>query len=73
MKPLVDVSRVKGVKPSTAQNWLESQSAYTFHKPARRRFKRSRVIVNGKDEEWQADLVDVKAFKKDNDGYGWCL
>ena len=72
-KPLVDVARVKGVKPSTTQKWLESQLAYTLHKPAGRRFKRNRVFVNGKDEQWQADLVDVQALKKDNDGYRFLL
>ena len=36
------------------------QLAYTLHKPARRRFKRNRVIVNGKDKQWEADLVDVQ-------------
>ena len=71
-KPLVDVARVKGVKPSTTQKWLESQLAYTLHKPAERRFKRNRVFVNGKDEQWQADLVD-QALKKDNDGYRFLL
>ena len=66
-KPLVDVARVKGVKPSTTKKWLESQLAYTLHKAAGRRFKRNRVIVNGQYEQWQADLVDVQALKKDND------
>ena len=72
-KPLVDAARVKGVKPSATQKWLESQLAYTLHKPARRRFKRNRVIPNGKDEQWHADLVDVQALKKDNDGYRFLL
>ena len=45
----------------------------TLHKPARRRFKRNPVIVNAKEEQWQADLVDVQALKKDNDGYRFLL
>ena len=44
-----------------------------LHKPARKRFKRNRVIVNGKDEQCQADLVDLEALKKDNDGYRFLL
>ena len=72
-KPLIDVARVKGVKPSTTQKLLESQLAYTLHKPSGRRFKRNRVIVNGKDEQWQADLVDVLTSKKDDDGYRFLL
>ena len=40
---------------------------------AGRRFKRDQVILNGKDEQWQADLVDVQALKKDNEGYRFLL
>ena len=29
--------------------------------------------MNGKDEQWQADLVDVQALNKDNDGYRFLL
>ena len=31
------------------------------------------MIVNGKDEQWQVDLVDVQALKRDNDGYRFLL
>ena len=61
------------MKPSTLQKWLESQLAYTLHKPARRRFKRNRVIFTGKDEQWQADVMDVQALRRDNDGYLFLL
>ena len=37
------------------------------------RFKGNRVIFNGKDEQWQADLVDVQALKNGNDGYRFLL
>ena len=60
-KRLVGAARVKGIKPSIARKWLESQVPYTLHKPVRKQFKRSRVVVNGMDEQWQADLVDVQA------------
>jgi transposase InsO family protein len=50
-----------------------SQDAYTLHKPARRNFKRNRVIVGGIDEEWQMDLADVQSLKKYNDGYRYLL
>ena len=61
------------MKKSTTQKWLESQLAYTLHKPARRRFKRNRVFFNGKDEQWQANLEDSQALKRDNDGYRFLL
>jgi len=41
------------------QDWLSQQDVYTLHKPARRHYNRSRVIVPGIDAQFQADLVDV--------------
>ena len=45
------------------------QDTYTLHKPARRNFKRNRVIVRGIDEQWQMDLADMESLKDYNDGY----
>ena len=33
--------------------------AEELHKPIRRKFKRRRVLVNGIDKIWAADLVDM--------------
>lgn len=44
-----------------------------LHAPARRFFPRRRVIVKGLDDLWQADLVDVRQFRKDNRGYQYIL
>ena len=49
------------------------QDTYTLHKPARRNFKRNRVIVGGIDEQWQMDLADMQSLKEYNDGYGYLL
>ena len=38
--------------------------AEELHKPIRRKFKRRRVLVNGRDKIWAADLVDMQAFSK---------
>ena len=72
-KRLVGAPRVKGIKPSIARKWLESQVPYSLHKPVRKQLKRSRVVVNGMDEKWQADLVDVQALKEENDGFRYLL
>ena len=40
-----------------------------MHKPARRRYKRSRVIVPGLDAQFQADLCDVQNLSRYNKGY----
>ena len=49
------------------------QDTYTLHAPARRHFKRNRVIVGGIDEEWQLDLADVQSLMQYNDGYRYLL
>ena len=40
--------------------------AEELHKPIRRKFKKRRVLVNGIDRIWAADLVDMQAFSKFN-------
>ena len=51
------------------KDWLKKQDVYTLHKPrARRQFPKNRVIVGGKDDQIQADLVDLCSFSKFDDG-----
>ena len=47
--------------------------AEELHKPIRRKFKRRRVLVNGIDKIWAADLVDMRAFSKFNRGIKYLL
>ena len=55
-------------------DWLMGQDTYTLHKPARRNFKRNRVIVGGIEEQsWQMDLADMQSLKQYNDGYRYLL
>ena len=55
------------------QDWLSQQDVYTLHKPARRHYKRSRVIVPGIDAQFQADPVDVQNLSRYNKGYKYLL
>ena len=55
------------------QDWLSQQDVYNLHKPARRHYKRSRVIVPGIDAQFQADLVDVQNLSRFNKGYKYLL
>ena len=55
------------------QDWLSQQDVYTLQKPARRHYKRSRVIVPGVDAQFQADLVDVQNLSRFNKGYKYLL
>ena len=55
------------------KKWLMKQDTYTLHKPARRHYKRNRVIVGGIDELWQMDLADMQSIASNNDGYRYLL
>ena len=62
-----DISRAQ------LKKWSMKQDTYTLHKPARRHYRRNRVIVGGIDELWQMDLADMQAIATDNDGYRYLL
>ena len=57
------------------KDWLSKQDVYSLHinKPARRHYKRSRVIVPGIDVQFQADLIDVQNLSQFNKGYKYLL
>lgn len=44
-----------------------------LHKPARRNFIRRRIITNGIDEIFAADLVEMEKFSKWNKGIRYLL
>ena len=56
---LYRAARRYGVTRSQVLELLQLQPGYTLHKPARKHFRRNRVIVFGIDSQWQADLVDL--------------
>ncbi|XP_060868617.1 uncharacterized protein LOC132943601 [Metopolophium dirhodum] len=47
--------------------------ANELHKPARKNFTRRRVNVYGKNDLWQADLVEMIPYSKVNGGYKYIL
>lgn len=44
-----------------------------LHAPARKHFKRRKVIIKGIDDLFQADLVDMSAYAKQNRGFHFIL
>jgi len=54
-------------------NWLRDQDTYTMFRQAKRRFPRLKILVDRIDEQWQADLMDMTWFMKDNDGVRYLL
>ena len=67
------LKRASNYKRSQVQNFLHSEDAYTLHKPVRRKFQRRRVIVGGIKQQFQADLIDVRNLKYENDGVCYLL
>ena len=56
------------VNRKEVEKWLKGEEAYTLHKPVRRKFPRNRVYVTYKDQQFEADLVDMSHLSKYNDG-----
>ena len=44
-----------------------------LYKPVTRKFQKRRVNVNSIDGIWAADLIDMQAFSKDNNGIKYLL
>jgi hypothetical protein len=57
----------------SVQQWLSGQDAYTLHRPVRYRFKRLRTIVGDIDQQFQADLADMRNIQRHNDHYKYIL
>ena len=56
------------------KKWLQSQDAYTLHKKLNRKLQKyRRVWVHHADEQWQADLIDMKSTSTKNKNYKWIL
>src|SRR5882757_742063 len=55
------------------KEWLSGELTYTLHKKGRKNFKRNRIIVNHIDEQWEADLVDMKEFATKNNKINFIL
>ena len=60
-----------GVTSRVVKDWLQKQDTYILHKPIKHKFPTRRVLVNGIDDQWQADLVDMRNFK--DGGYQYIL
>ena len=58
----------RGYTRQTVKDWLLKQEVYTLHKPPDRNFKRPRVIVSAKYQQFDADTMNMKAHASKNDG-----
>ena len=53
--------------------WLETQLVYTLYQKSKNAFKRHKVLSRGIGYQYQADLVDYSALKRDNSGFTFVL
>ena len=64
---------VAGVTRASVQHFLRNEPSYSLHKQIRRRFARNPTYVQGIDDQWQADLVDMQALSWSNHGIKYLL
>ena len=55
------------------RDWLQGQEAYSLHRPVRRTFPTNRVLVEGIDDQWDADLMDMSNYANSNNGIRYVL
>ena len=69
VRKLLTAAKNAGFENATLGNvkrWLLKQETYGLTKPARRHFKRSSVVVEGLDAQWEVDLMDMSRLAKFN-------
>jgi hypothetical protein len=68
------LARAAGHPITKVSKWLEAQPTYTLHKPARKRNYPTRPYrTKGVDYQWQADLVEMIPYSRQNHGYKYIL
>ena len=63
----------KDVTLAEVEKWLESQKTYTLYRDIKSKFYRRKVLTRGIGYQYQADLVDYSALKRDNSGFTFLL
>jgi len=50
--------QTKKKTPTQIKEWLETQDAYTLHRPLRERFPRNPYTVNNINDVWELDILE---------------
>jgi len=66
-------TKLKQKTPGQIKAWLETQDAYTLHRPLRKRFPRNPYTVNNMDDVWEIHILDLTSLKKYNNNYRYLL
>ena len=68
----LDDETVEGKKGSS-KKWLQNQLTYQIHKPVKLKYPTRKYSLRGVDVQFQADLVDMQKYVRENKGYKWML
>ena len=68
-----NLAKASGFSRKQVQKWLKAQRTYTLHKQARKRYPTRKYLVHDIDDQWQADLADVSAISRHNNGNRFIL
>ncbi len=64
---------IPGLTRSRVKEFLQTQYAYTQHKPAVKKFKKRKVIAVDINDVYQMDPVDMQKFAEFNENYKFLL
>ena len=65
--------RIPNLKRKDVEKFLRSDDSYTLHRQYRVRYPRNRIFVSRMDQQWEADLVDMKKYSEENDDIHYIL
>jgi len=55
------------------QKWLDEQYTYSLHRPYKKPTVYRKVITSSVDDQWQADLLELREFSDTNDQYNYLI
>lgn len=73
---LYQALRKKGGKTPSLyriRNWMEKNDNYNLQKLIMRSFRTAKVVVSGKNEQYDVDLADLSTWMNENDGNRYLL
>ena len=59
------------ITPKYLRKWLSKQETYTTFRPARRTFRRPKVLAFTNNYQWDSDTANMVKFKSENNDYGY--
>ncbi len=63
----------KEITREDLKKWLEEQYVYSLHKPYKKPKLFRKTMVVSIDDQWQADLVEMRELSGSNEGYNYLL